>query len=59
MSKVSFVAGEADAGLQKRLDLDEEISAFNAAATGHHDGRLLSIAVRGDNSGDLRPGLYG
>jgi hypothetical protein len=30
MSEVSFVAGEADAGLQKRLD--EEISAFNAAA---------------------------
>ena len=56
MSEVSFVAGEADAGLQERLD--EEISAFNAAATGHHDGRLLSIAVRGD-SGDLRAGLYG
>ena len=50
------MAGEAAAGLQKRLD--EEISAFNAAATGHHDGRLLSIAVRGD-SGDLRAGLYG
>ena len=56
MSEVSFVAGEADADLQERLD--EEISAFNAAATGHHDGRLLSIAVRGD-SGDLRAGLYG
>lgn len=56
MSEVSFVAGEADAGLQEGLD--EEISAFNAAATGHHDGRLLSIAARGD-SGDLRAGLYG
>ena len=56
MSEVSFLAGEADAGLQERLD--EEISAFNAATTGHHDGRLLSIAVRGD-SGDLRAGLYG
>ena len=31
MSEVSLVAGEAAAGLQKRLD--EEISAFNAAAT--------------------------
>jgi len=44
MSEVSFVAGEADAGLRERLG--EEISAFNAAVTGHHDGRLLSIAVR-------------
>jgi len=56
MSEVSPVADEADADPQKRLD--EEISAFNAAATGHHDGRLLSIAVRGD-SDDLRAGLYG
>src|SRR5262249_15672635 len=56
MNEVSFVAGEADAGLRDRLD--EEISAFNAAVTGHHDGRLLSIAVRGDR-GDLRAGLYG
>ncbi len=54
MGEVSVVAGEGDAGLQKRLD--EEISAFNAAATGRYDGRLLSIAVRGD-SGDLRAGL--
>jgi GNAT superfamily N-acetyltransferase len=59
MSEVSFVAGEADAGLRERLD--EEISAFTAAVTGHHDGRLLSIAVRGDRGdrGDLRAGLYG
>jgi len=56
MSEVSFAIGEADAGLRERLD--EEISAFNAAVTGHHDGRLLSIAVRGDD-GDLRAGLYG
>jgi len=56
MSEVSFVAGEADAGLRERLD--EEISAFNAAVTGHQDGRLLSIAVRGD-SGDLRAGSTG
>ena len=56
MNEVSFLAGEADADLRDRLD--EEINAFNAAVTGHHDGRLLSIAVRGDR-GDLRAGLYG
>jgi hypothetical protein len=55
-SDVSFVAGEADPGLRERLD--EEISAFNAAVTGHHDGRLLSIAVRRDG-GDLREGSTG
>jgi len=44
MSEVRFVVGDADAGLAERLD--EEISAFNAAATGHHDGRMLSVAVR-------------
>ena len=54
MNEISFVAGEADTDLRDRLD--EEISAFNAAVTGHHDGRLLSIAVRGDR-GDLRAGL--
>jgi hypothetical protein len=37
MSEMSLVVGEADAGLRERLD--EEISAFNAAVTGHHDGR--------------------
>ena len=56
MSEVRFVAGDTDAGLRERLD--EEISAFNAAATGHHDGRLLSVAVRGDDD-DLQAGLYG
>ena len=30
MSEVSFAVGDADAGLRERLD--EEISAFNAAA---------------------------
>ena len=45
MSEVRFVVGDADSGLAERLD--EEISAFNAAAaTGHHDGRMLSVAVR-------------
>lgn len=56
MSEVRFAVGDADAGLQERLD--EEISAFNAAVTGHHDGRMLSVAVREDD-GDLRAGLYG
>jgi GNAT superfamily N-acetyltransferase len=56
MSEVPFVVGDADPGLRERLD--EEISAFNAAATGYHDGRMLSVAVRGDG-GDLRAGLYG
>jgi GNAT superfamily N-acetyltransferase len=56
MNEVSFLAGETDADLRDRLD--EELSAFNAAVTGHHDGRLLSIAVCGDR-GDLHAGLYG
>src|SRR5437763_9149160 len=56
MNKVRFAVGDADAGLRERLD--EESNAFNAAATGYHDGRMLSVAVRGDD-GDLRAGLYG
>jgi len=56
MSEVTLIAGEADPDLRERLD--QEINAFNAAATGHHDARLLSIAARGD-SGDLRGGLSG
>jgi hypothetical protein len=32
MSEVRFAAGDADAGLQERLD--EEISAYNVAVTG-------------------------
>ena len=56
MSEVRFAVGDADADLQERLD--KEISEFNAAATGHHDGRILSVAVRGDD-GDLLAGLYG
>ena len=56
MSEVRFAVGDGDAGLAERLD--EEISAFNAAATGHHDARMLSVAVHGDG-GDLRVGLYG
>jgi GNAT superfamily N-acetyltransferase len=56
MDEVRFAIGNADADLQERLD--KEISEFNAAVTGHHDGRMLSVAVRGDD-GDLRAGLYG
>jgi GNAT superfamily N-acetyltransferase len=56
MSELSVTVGETDESLRQRLD--EEIYAFNAAATGHHDGRSLSVAVRGDD-GDLRAGLYG
>ncbi len=56
MSEVRFAVGDADADLAERLD--KEISEFNAAVTGHHDGRMLSVAVRGDD-GDLRAGLYG
>jgi len=56
MDEVPLVVGDADPGLRERLD--EEISAFNAAVTGYHDGRLLSVAVRGDD-GDLHAGLYG
>src|SRR6185437_5371059 len=53
MSEIPFVVGDADAGLAERLD--KEINSFNAAATGHHDGRMLSVAVRGDD-GDLLAG---
>lgn len=56
MSETRFTVGDADADLAERLD--QEISAFNAAASGHHDARMLSVAVRGDD-GDLRGGLYG
>jgi hypothetical protein len=45
MSQVQFAVGHADAGLRDRIN--EELSAFNAAATGHHDGRTLSVAARG------------
>ena len=56
MSEVRFVVGDADACLRERLD--EEITAFNAAVTGHHDGHVLTVAVRGDD-GDLHAGLCG
>ena len=56
MNDASFTVSDTDSGLRERLD--QEIDAFNAAATGHHDGRLLCIAVCADD-GDLHAGLYG
>jgi GNAT superfamily N-acetyltransferase len=56
MNEVAFIVGDADNGLRERLD--KEISAFNAAATGYADSRLLCIAVH-DDSGDLLAALYG
>ncbi len=38
--------------------LDREINAFNVAATGYDDARMLRIAVR-DQAGDLLAGLSG
>ena len=55
-SEIQFAVGRADADLHDRLD--KEIYDFNAAATGHHDGRELSIAVHGDD-GRLLAGLTG
>ena len=56
MNDISFVVSDTDGGLRERLE--QEINAFNAAVTGHHDGRLLCIAARG-NGGDLHAGLFG
>src|ERR1700759_5612464 len=56
MSDVRLEAGDTDDGLQK--ELDDAINAFNFDATGHRDGRELTIAVR-DGDGALRAGLYG
>jgi len=55
-SEIPPAADGFDSELRDRLD--QEIYAFNAAATGHHDGRGLSIAVRGGDGG-LLAGLYG
>ena len=56
MDEAALMVSDVYDGLRERLD--EEIYAFNVAATGHADGRLLDIAVRG-NGGDLRGGLSG
>jgi hypothetical protein len=56
MSEFPIAVGDADTALAERLG--EEINTFNATATGHHDARMLSAAVRGDD-GDLRAGICG
>ncbi|HEY1642976.1 MAG TPA: GNAT family N-acetyltransferase [Streptosporangiaceae bacterium] len=56
MSDLQVAVTGADARLQQRLD--QEISAFNAATTGHHDARELSVTVHGDDD-ELRAGLSG
>jgi len=56
MGEVALVVRDADNGLRELLD--KEISAFNAAATGYTDFRLVCIAVR-DDGGGLIAGLFG
>jgi GNAT superfamily N-acetyltransferase len=56
MGEAAFVVSDAGDGLRDQLE--EKINAYNAAATGCTDGRLLCIAVRGEG-GDLHAGLYG
>lgn len=56
MREDTIAIGDDDPALAERLD--EEISAFNTAASGHHDVRMLSAAVRGAD-GDLLGGVYG
>ena len=53
MSEVQFAVGDADAGL---LNAWTRRSATSTPSPVHHDGRELSVAVRGDD-GDLRRGL--
>jgi hypothetical protein len=51
MGEAAFVVSDADDGLRERLN--EEINAFDVAATGLVDGALLGIAVP-DDHGALR-----
>jgi GNAT superfamily N-acetyltransferase len=51
-----LVVSDVDNGLYERLD--QEMFAFNVAATGHREVRPVRIAVRGDD-GDLLGGLCG
>ena len=56
MGDVAVALSDVDDGLNERLD--DEIYAFNAAATGLDDGRLLRVAAHG-NDGELLAGLCG
>ena len=56
MGELVVAVSDVDDGLNERLD--DEIYAFNAAATGLDDGRLLRVAVRG-SGGELLAGLCG
>jgi hypothetical protein len=56
MGEVVVAVSDVDDGLNERLD--DEIYAFNAAATGLDDGQLLRVAARG-NGGELLAGLCG
>jgi hypothetical protein len=56
MGDVAVALSDVDDGLNERLD--DEIYAFNAAATGLDDGRLLRVAARGSD-GELLAGLCG
>jgi GNAT superfamily N-acetyltransferase len=56
MGEVALVMGDTGNGLRERLEA--EINAFNVAATGHADGRVLSIAAHG-GGGQLCGGLFG
>jgi GNAT superfamily N-acetyltransferase len=47
-----------DADDELRAVLDKEIYAFNVAATGHDDGRMLCLSVRAED-GELLAGLCG
>jgi len=56
MDEVALVVSDENGGLRERLDA--EINAFNVAATGYNDARLLCIAAR-DGGGDLCAGSFG
>lgn len=56
VDEAAFVISDVDDDLRERLN--QEISAFNVAATGLADGVLLGIAVREDG-GALRAGVSG
>jgi GNAT superfamily N-acetyltransferase len=56
MDETAFVLSDVDDGLRARLEA--QINAFNAAATGQENGRLLCVAVRADGD-ELCAGLFG